>query len=175
MKKTFCFSALILLLFFSLFFFAGCNNSSSEKFDIDASVIGICEKHGMTNGMIFRSSSDVLGEYLDDNLIVSLYGDASESPDFSNIESYCVYIDDTDYKVLTDVGIFKLKDVSYADIFAAYLQARIDEMILKAGNYPDIDVETLKKAVIKKTGGYIYYTVGYDSAAIASELADLFR
>lgn len=143
--------------------------------DADALVKGITEKYNMVDGYLFTSSSTELGEYLDESLISSYYGDAAEAPDFTKVESYCVYIDESDHTLLTDVGVFKMSDPSYADTFMKYLQARIDDKIDLAHTYTDIQVEKLKEAVIKKSGDYVYYTVGNDAPAVAAELADALK
>ena len=143
---------------------------SAEPVNLDVLVIGITAEFEMTDGFVFSSSSTELGEYLDPDLIQSYYGDAVSVPDFDKVSDYCVYIDESNGKVLTDVGAFRLSDPSYADTLMQYLQARIDKKIANAANYPDIDVAMLKKAVVAKAGDCVWYTVGYDSDAIAKEL-----
>ena len=105
-------------------------------------------------------------------MIRAYYGDASDVPDFTKVSSYCVYIDESNAKVLTDVGVFILSDASYADTLMQYLQARIDQKIASAANYPDIDVDTLEKAVIKKSGDTVYYVVSADVDTIAPILKE---
>ena len=143
-----------------------------EPVNLDALIIGLTTQYEMTDGFVFSSSSTELGEYLDDDLIQSYYGDASVKPDFTKISEYCVYIDESSPYVLTDVGTFRLNDPTYADTLIQFIQGRIDVRIENGARYPDIDVATLKKAVVSKAGDVVYYAVGYDSAALAAALKD---
>ncbi|MCR4905888.1 MAG: DUF4358 domain-containing protein [Clostridiales bacterium] len=143
-----------------------------EPVNLDALIIDLTTKYEMTDGFVFSSSSTELGEYLDDDLIQSYYGDASVKPDFTKISEYCVYIDESSPYILTDVGAFRLTDPSYADTLMKFIQGRIDVRIENGARYPDIDVATLKKAVVAKAGDVVYYAVGYDSAALAAALKD---
>ncbi len=143
-----------------------------EPVNLDALIIDLTTKYEMTDGFVFSSSSTELGEYLDDDLIQSYYGDASVKPDFTKISEYCVYIDESSPYILTDVGAFRLTDPSYADTLMKFIQGRIDVRIENGARYPDIDVATLKKAVVAKVGDVVYYAVGYDSAALAAALKD---
>ena len=144
---------------------------SAVSVDPDALVTGILEKYGMVDGFVFTSSSTEPGEYLDDDLIASYYGDAAQSPDFSKVSRYCVYVDESNAKALIDVGLFELNDPSYGAELMQYLQRRIDDKIDAAVRYTDIDVAMLKTAVVKQEGAWVYYSVNYDAAAIADELA----
>ena len=147
------------------------NAAEAEKdVDLDALVGSICDKYGLTEGFIFTSSSEELGEYLDADLIQSYYGDASDMPDFDKVSSYCLYVDESDPNIIIDVGVFRMADVSYADTFMQYLQSRIDVKIENGARYTNIDVATLKKSVVSKSGSYVYYVVSYDTADIVAEL-----
>ena len=85
-----------------------------------------------------------------------------------------MYIDESSPYILTDVGAFRLTDPSYAETLMQFIQGRIDVRIENGARYPDIDVATLKKAVVSKSkaGDVVYYAVGYDSAALAAALKD---
>ena len=145
---------------------------AKEPVNLDALIVGLTTQYEMTDGFVFSSSSTELGEYLDDDLIQSYYGDASVKPDFGKISEYCVYIDESSPYILTDVGAFRLTDPSYAEALMQFIQGRIDVRIENGARYPDIDVATLKKAVVAKAGDVVYYAVGYDSAALAAALKD---
>ncbi len=138
--------------------------------DADALIAGITETYSLTDGFIFTSSSTELGEYLDDDLIMGYYGDAVDVPDFTKVESYCVYIDESDPDLFIDVGLFRLTDTAYADTLMQYFQTRIDDKIAKAGDYPTIDVPTLEAATVAKFGSYVYYVVSPDVDAITAEI-----
>ena len=146
--------------------------SAAVEVDPDALVKGICEKYGLTEGFIFTSSSTELGEYLDEDLIQSYYGDATDSPDFTKVADYCLYVDESDPDIIIDVGVFHMADKSYADTLMQYLQARIDVKIENGARYTNIDVATLKKSVVAKSkaGDYVYYVVSYSTAEIAEEI-----
>ena len=154
---------------------AGNGVTTAAEVDPDALIGQITADAGMTEGFLFTSSSTELGEYLDADLISSYYGDAAESPDFSKVARYCVYIDESDPKVLTDVGLFEMSDPSYGATFMQYLQTRIDDKIDSARAYPDIDVELLKAAVVKQEGAWVYYAVCPDSAGAAAAIADALK
>ena len=148
----------------------GGDEASGEPVDPDALVRGICEKYELTNGFIFTSSSTELGEYLDEDLIQSYYGDATDSPDFSKVAEYCLYVDESDPDIIIDVGVFRMADPSYADTLMQYLQARIDVKIENGARYTNIDVATLKKSVVAKSGEYVYYVVSYSTADIVNDI-----
>lgn len=146
--------------------------AQNETIDPDAIIGDICTEFSYLDGFTFTSSSTELGEYLDEDLIRSFYGDVNDVPDFTKVSSYCVYIDQSDARTLNDVGIFILSDASYADTLMQYLQARIDQKIANAANYPDFDVESLKKAVVKKDGNTVYYVSTADVDTIAPLLKE---
>ena len=149
---------------------AGEDAGESASADPDELGKGICEKYNLTDGFVFTSSSTELGEYLDEDLIQSYYGDADDAPDFSKVEQYCLYVDESDPDIIIDVGVFKMADPSYADTLMQYLQARIDVKIENGARYTNIDVETLKKSVVAKTGSWVYYVVSYDTADIVNDI-----
>jgi len=162
MKKMFlCVISIILV---SVLFIA----CTSEVKDIepDKVVNEIIEEYNLVQGSVYTSASSELGEYLDKDLIISYYGDAVSSPDFSKVEKYCVYLDDSNPKTITDVGIFKLKDADYGETFMKYLQTRIDAKIADGKAYPDVDVATLKKSIVKQEGSYVYYIASKEQEKI---------
>lgn len=148
------------------------DEASGNTVDSDALVRGICEKYALTDGFIFTSASTELGEYLDEDLIQSYYGDATDAPDFSKVADYCLYVDESDPDIIIDVGVFHMADPAYADTLMKYLQARIDVKIENGARYTNIDVATLKKSVVAKTknGQYVYYVVSYSTAEIVSDI-----
>ncbi|MBE6750386.1 MAG: DUF4358 domain-containing protein [Ruminococcaceae bacterium] len=161
--------AVVLLIVLSLTFFTSCGEKTLNV-DTDALIEKIVADYKMENGFVFTSSSQNLGEYLDEDLIISYYGDATEYPDFSKISKYCVYVDESDPKLITDVGIFEMGDTEYAETFMKFIKARIDAKIADGLAYSDIDVATLKKAVIKQKANYVYYAVGKDSSDIVKDI-----
>ncbi len=171
MKKAIAF---LLLLSVCVSLFGACGKKEVKNVDLDALLDSILAKYNMVDGFVYTSTSTELGEYLDEDLIISCYGDAGDAPDFTKVESYCVYMDDSDPTVIIDTGVFKMADPSYADTFMKYLHARIDFKIKDGEIYTDIDVAMLKTAVVAKTqnGAYVYYVVSYDVKDISAELAE---
>lgn len=139
--------------------------------DIDTTIQTIVDTYNLTDGFVFTSSSTELGEYLDDDLIMGYYGDAVDVPDFTKVDEYCVYIDESNPNVFIDVGLFKMNDTGYSDTLMQYFQSRIDDKIAKADSgYPDMDVPTLESATIAKYGDYVYYVISYDVDAITKDI-----
>ena len=143
---------------------------AAEPVDPDELVRGLCDKYGLTEGFIFTSKSTELGEYLDEDLIQSYYGDVTDKPDFSKVSEYCLYVDESDPDIIIDVGVFRLADPAYADTLMKYLQARIDVKIENGARYTNIDVATLKKSVVSTAGDCVFYVVSYDTADIAADI-----
>ncbi len=121
---------------------------AAEPVDPDELVRGLCDKYGLTEGFIFTSKSTELGEYLDEDLIQSYYGDVTDKPDFSKVSEYCLYVDESDPDIIIDVGVFRLADPAYADTLMKYLQARIDVKIENGARYTNSDVYALKQTVV---------------------------
>lgn len=168
MKKIIVFT---LALIFCLFAVAcGGEKEEGSSVSLDDTVKGITEKYSLTEGLTFTSSSEVLGEYLDSDLILSYYGDAFEMPDFTKISDYCVYIDESDANVIIDVGVFKLSDASYADTLINFIKARVADKREDYDEYATIDIETLDAAIVKKSGSYVYYSVSYDVEDIIKDI-----
>ena len=138
--------------------------------NVDETVNAIVTNYSLTDGFVFTSSSAEIGEYLDDDMILGYYGDAVDVPDFTKISEYCVYIDESDADVYTDVGIFKMADPSYAETFVQYLRVRVSDKIAEADQYPTRDVPTLEAAVFETYGDYVYYVVSTEVDAITADI-----
>ena len=160
----------IVVLFFVLFALVSCGQPEAADINIDTVVGDITAKYALNDGFLFTSSSDKLGEYLDEDLILGYYGDAADVPDFSKIASYCVYIDESDVDVYTDVGIFKMADPTYAETFVEYLRARIDDKIAEAVMYPTRDIPTLEASVFTVYGDYVYYVCAENVQDIVTDI-----
>ena len=131
----------------------------SVELDIKAEADAIIAKYSLSGGRRYTSSSQELGEYLDEDLIRSYYGDVVKMPDFDSVESYEVYIDETKPIKPCEFGIFKMKDGADTEKFISFLKARIDKKIENSKAYPSMDTEPLKTAVFTAEGGYIWYAV----------------
>ncbi|MCQ2433304.1 MAG: DUF4358 domain-containing protein [Clostridia bacterium] len=138
---------------------AACGGEKAPAAVVDADTVvrGILTENSLDRGYIFSSASSEEGEYLDEDLISTYYGDGESDPDFTQVENYCVYIDESDSLCLNEVGLFRLKEGADTAKFSSYLKARIDAKIAKSKNYPDIDADTLEKAKVVTDGQYVYY------------------
>ncbi len=137
-------------------------SSEAEKtvvLDIEAEADAIIEKYSISGGKRYSSKSTTVGEYLDEDLIRSYYGDAAAMPDFTQVEAYAVYIDESKPIKPCEFGIFKMKNGADAEQFILFLEARINLKIENAKAYPTMDTEPLKTAVFGSKGGYVWYAV----------------
>lgn len=158
--------SLIILIILSLTF-ASCDTTTEESNSADAGVkeVGsvttivkeILSANSLTKGKTFTSESTVLGEYLDADLISGYYGFNLETPDFTKIEEYCVYIEDFDTNLRIEIGIFKVKSSNDNAMVTNFLTARKNDILEKAVNYPSVDTEPFKNVVIETVGKYTYY------------------
>lgn len=171
--KRFVLILLSLLLAFSLCACGGetqtseGNNADNEEkktvtLDLEAEADAIITKYALSGGKRYSSASTVAGEYLDEDLIRSYYGDAAAVPDFNDVEAYAVYIDESKPIKPCEFGIFKMKEGANTDEFILFLRARIDLKIENAKAYPTMDTEPLKTAVFTEKDGYIWYAVVKD-------------
>ena len=138
------------------------NSSESAKtveLDIKAEADAIASKYSLSGGRRYTSTSQTSGEYLDEDLIRSYYGDAVKMPDFGSVDSYEVYIDESKPIKPCEFGIFKMKDGADADAFITFLKARINKKIENSKAYPSMDTEPLKTAIFTAEGGYVWYAV----------------
>ena len=135
----------------------GCGGQDSTVLDLEAEADGIIRTYSLTTGTRYSSGSEVEGEYLDEELIRSYYGDVAEMPDFGSVESYVVYIDETRPTQPCEFGIFRLKPAADKELFMTFLQARIELKLQGAIAYPTMDTEALSTAVFTERDGYIWY------------------
>lgn len=149
-----------------------CNNEQSDasgegseskkqevNLDLMAEADAIIAKYSLSGGRTYSSESEVPGEYLDEDLIRSYYGDAAAVPNFGEVEAYAVYIDESKPIKPCEFGIFKMKEGANTEEFMLFLKARIDLKIQNAKAYPTMDTEPLKTAVFTEKDGYIWYAV----------------
>ncbi|MBQ3230621.1 MAG: DUF4358 domain-containing protein [Clostridia bacterium] len=129
----------------------------AKTIDVQAEADAVISKYSLSGGKRYTSESTVLGEYLDEDLIRSYYGDAAEMPDFGSVEAYAVYIDESKPTLPCEFGIFKMKDGADTDTFVAFLKARIDLKLENAKSYPTMDTSMLKTAKFTVKGGYVWY------------------
>ena len=125
--------------------------------DLEAEAKAIMDTYGLENGKKYSSASTTLGEYLDEDLIRSYYGDLTSIPDFGTVKSYVVYIDETRPTLPCEFGLFKMKEGADANAFVAYLKARIDLKIENSKAYPTMDTSMLTTAKFVIKDNYVWY------------------
>ncbi len=151
---------LMLTVFMLVFTLCACSGEEETKvLDLQAEADAIIENYSLSGGQRYSSKSETLGEYLDEDLIRSYYGDAAEMPNFDEVEEYAVYIDESKPLNPCEFGIFKMKEGANTEEFMLFLKARINLKIDNAKAYPSMDTEPLKTAVFTEKGGYIWYIV----------------
>lgn len=169
-------ASLLLALVILVLPLAACNGNGGENsgrsdadtaktLDIEAEADSIIAKYSLAGGKRYTSASQTLGEYLDEDLIRSYYGDAAEIPDFGAVEAYAVYIDESKPTVPCEFGIFKMKPNADTETFTAFLRARIALKLENARSYPTMDTSMLKTAKFTVKGGYIWYCAVKDGNA----------
>lgn len=161
MKRILFLTLSLVLLTFPL---VSCHEENSNvTLDIESEANAIIEKYSLSGGTRFTSASTTLGEYLDDDLIRSYFGDAAAVPDFGAVESYVVYIDESKPVLPCEFGIFKMKDGADTKTFIAFLEARIAMKLENAKAYPSMDTSMLKTAKFVEKDGYIWYCAVKDA------------
>ena len=146
----------ILLCLLTLFSLASCKEEETSKsIDILAEANAIMEEYGLKGGKFYISGGE---NTLDDELVRSYYGDATDMPDFESVTEYAVYIDETQPLNPCEFGIFKMDENADKALFADYLKARIEGKIKTAAAYPSMDTQALTTAKITIKGDYVWYT-----------------
>ncbi|HBR30828.1 MAG: hypothetical protein PHD46_03555 [Eubacteriales bacterium] len=160
MKKIIC---LILFSFITLSMFS-CGESKQEESkssvevgSVTTIVKDIQAANGLNKGKTFTSESTVAGEYLDEALISSYYGNVLDVPNFTKIEEYCVYIEDFDTNLRIEIGIFKVINSNDNTMVSDFLKLRKERILEHARNYPSVDAEPFANVIIDTIGNYTYY------------------
>ena len=144
------------LVFIFIFALASCGEAEIKDFDLFEAAEKIIADNNIIPGGSRYSTTDAYPA-LDDDLIRAYFGDAADIPDFSKIESYEVYIDETKPTTPCEFGIFKLSDETYGDTLIEYFKARITEKLANAKMYPSVQTEGLKTAKFTVVGKYVWY------------------
>ena len=149
------------------------SKSDAEALNTKQLVEKIAADYSLSGGTYYSSFSETLGEYLDDDTLLSLYGDMGETPDMSAVTEYCVYIDGSDPNLHKELGIFLTKSGTDKELFMSFMQSRIAAMLENAKNYPSVDTEPLKNAEFFIKGDYVVYVViKTDGSDIADFIKD---
>ena len=158
------FLTLSLSLLFLLVSFSACGKTSEPVIlDLASEADQIITTYSLSGGTRYTSASQTLGEYLDEDLIRSYYGDAADVPNFDDVDSYVVYIDESKPILPCEFGLFKMKDGADANAFVAYLKARIAMKIENAKAYPSMDTSMLTTAKFTVKDGYVWYCAVKDA------------
>ena len=94
------------------------SSAQTKTLDLKKEADSIIQEYSLAGGKRYSSDSTVTGEYLDEDLIRAYYGDAAEMPDFSQVEAYEVYIDESKPINPSEFGIFKMKESNKCFIFS---------------------------------------------------------
>ncbi|OGO92745.1 MAG: hypothetical protein A2Y17_10080 [Clostridiales bacterium GWF2_38_85] len=165
MKKVLLF---ILIAVLSISSFASCKDNSSNESDASdttsKSVINVsCKKlldiainidnnDGIT---VYTSEGTELGEYLDEFMISDLYGSLTNTPDFSIVDSYAVFM--TDEQVVKECHIFKPKKKADAATIKEYLENRFTRVKEKFVGYLPEQVAYAEKGKVFEYGDFVIY------------------
>jgi len=149
------------VLILSLLLFSGCNRveSTATPLDIMAKIkIAIPEKE-MIDGVSYieagtvysNESSEKFGE-LPGEMMNEIY-----KSDFNTVESYSVWI--AEENVVTEIGVFKLKDTADVEGFIDLLKVRIATLETAAAYIKMEEIKKADNAVISSDGKYVYYLI----------------
>lgn len=171
-KKAGLSVALALLLVCALVFPAACSRGETVLVSARDVVRDLVTDYSLTDGFQFSSGSTEEGEYLDEDLISTYYGDGENVPDFTQVEDYSVYIDESNAREMCEIGLFRLKEGADWQAFQGFLKNRIAVRLSNAKSYPDINKSTLKGAKFGHLGPYVYYVVLKEDASAVAERLD---
>lgn len=132
------------------------STSAPREIDVRAEAEGILSAYDLSGGTFYTPGGE---DELDEDLILSYFGDATAVPDFSLVETYALYIDETRPISPCEFGIFKMKDSADAGSLQAFLDARIKAKLQNAALYPDMDTSALTSAKVTVMGEYVWYCV----------------
>lgn len=128
--------------------------SAPKDLDVVSEANAILAGYSLSGGTLYTPGGE---DELDSDLILSYFGDATSSPDFSLVETYALYIDETKPVSPCEFGIFKMKDSADANTLKAFLEARINMKLQNAALYPDMDTSALTSAKVTVKGNYVWY------------------
>lgn len=159
MKRVFTITLSAILALFCALLCAACggeggDTSEPREIDVLSEAQGILSRYDLSGGTLYTPDGE---DELDDDLILSYFGDATSVPDFSFVETYALYIDETKPISPCEFGIFKMKAGGGAEAFKAFLDARIQMKLRNAALYPDMDTTALTTAKVTVMGDYVWY------------------
>lgn len=135
-------------------------SSTPGELDVISEANAIVSQYALSGGTFYTPGGE---DELDEDLILSYFGDATSVPDFSLVETYALYIDETKPISPCEFGIFKMKDSKDAETMKAFLEARIQMKLRNAALYPDMDTSALTSAKATVMGNYVWYCAVKDA------------
>ena len=135
-------------------------SNAPKEIDAVSEANAIIAQYELSGGTFYTPGGE---DELDEDLILSYFGDAAAVPDFSLVETYALYIDETKPISPCEFGIFKMKDSKDADTLKAFLDARIRMKLQNAALYPDMDTSALTSAKVTVKGNYVWYCAVKDA------------
>lgn len=100
---------------------------------------------------LYDSKDNVMDEFM----VSSYYGTLLESPDFTKLDSYAIFI--TDEPVVSEFGIFKASEDMTVDEIKAFCELRVDALKKKFEGYKPEMVSAAEGSVIGVFGDHVYY------------------
>lgn len=99
-------------------------------------------------GILYESDSNAMSVEMIDELYKT---------NFDNVENYSVWITNDD--VVTEIGIFKLKEDDDVNTFVNAVSARVETLKEIAANLKPEEILKAENAIVSSTGKYVYYLV----------------
>ena len=111
---------------------ADSDTAPAEPVNLKALLESVQQSCSLDSGSIYSSYSDVLGEYMDEEMILGKYGSQSPAPDFGVYAQYAIYFGFETYQ--DEVALFEVRDEADIETTKRFLQLRIDELLANVCN-----------------------------------------
>ena len=129
-------------------------DDGSKKVDIGELLKGFTETYSLSDGTLYEKNTHPL----DEMQIFDLYYKDGSAADFSVVEEYVLYLDNSSYEADTEIGVFRLAPGADTQSFLSYLRARRDSLLAENERYP-FDTAALEQAKFGTSGRYVYYVI----------------
>lgn len=151
---------LVLLCFASVFVSCAKADDGDKTVNIEELVKGFTTTYSLTDGTLYEKNTHPL----DEMQIFDLYYKDGSAADFSVVEEYVLYLDNSSYEADTEIGVFRLAPGADTQSFLSYLRARRDSLLAENERYP-FDTAALEQAKFGTSGRYVYYVILRDHSA----------
>ena len=131
---------------------ADSDTAPAEPVNLKALLESVQQSCSLDSGSIYSSYSDVLGEYMDEEMILGKYGSQSPAPDFGVYAQYAIYFGFETYQ--DEVALFEVRDEADIETTKRFLQLRIDELLAKDALFADF--KAVKEGNVWCTGKSFY-------------------